>query len=115
MNTINTTSSRAIRIEYVSDEEYVKRNVTKDIGGKSEAFFRNWVTLLHSFEKGQAATVSPLMGELLGRRPKDGEQAVQLLLRRERDYTWHQNYLKDGKRKGKGTFTEFMRMGCCMV
>ncbi|GME28716.1 NmrA-like protein [Neofusicoccum parvum] len=116
VNIINTASSRAVRIEYVSDEEYVRRNVSKDIGGKSEAFFRNWVTLLHGFEAGHAAAVSPLMSELLGRPARDGEQAAQLLLRRDRDYTWHQNYLKDGKKKGaKGTITEFMKMGCCMV
>lgn len=116
VNVINTVSSRAVRIEYVSDEEYVKRNAAKDIGGKSEGFFRNWASLLRGFEAGKAATVSPLMSELLGRPAKDGEQAVQLFLRWERDYTWHQNYAKQGKgRHGKGTLSEFLKMGCCLV
>ncbi|KAF4539887.1 NmrA-like protein [Lasiodiplodia theobromae] len=113
---INQASSRAVRIEYVSDEEYVKRSANRDIGGKGEAFFRNWVSLLHSFETGKAATVSPLMGQLLGRPPRDGEQAVRLLLQRERDYTWHQNYAKKGEKgAAKGSITEFMKMGCCFV
>ncbi|KAL0263591.1 hypothetical protein SLS55_002572 [Diplodia seriata] len=113
---INQASSRAVRIEYVSDEEYIKRNAQKDIGRKNEDFFGSWVSLLHSFEAGKAATVSPLMGQLLGRPPRDGEQAVRLLLQRERDYTWHQNYIKKGEKgASKGSITEFMKMGCCFA
>lgn len=116
VNVINKASSRAVRIEYVSDEEFVQRNATRDIGHKDETFFRYWVSLLHGFEAGKAATVSPLMSELLGRPARDGEQAAQLLLQRDRDYTWHQNYAKQRKGgRGKGTLSEFFKMGCCFV
>ena len=43
--------------------------------------------------KGEAETVDPLMEELLGRRPKDGVQVVEELLRKDHEYMWHQNYM----------------------
>ncbi|KAF2088044.1 NAD(P)-binding protein [Saccharata proteae CBS 121410] len=89
---VNEVTSRNVTIEWVSDEEYIAKNSANDEGGKPEAFFRVWSSVLHGLQKGAAATASPLMGELLGREPLDGKSAARKLLEGNRDYTWHQNY-----------------------
>ncbi|KAK7540306.1 NmrA-like family protein [Phyllosticta citricarpa] len=94
VNVINETTGRQVRINYVADEEYVRRNVESDEGGKGEDFYWNWVTLFRAFRDGKMATVSTLMEELLGRRPKAGLEGVRGLLMKDKDYTWHQNYAR---------------------
>ncbi|KAK8154338.1 NmrA-like family protein [Phyllosticta citrichinensis] len=94
VDVINEMTGRQVRIEYVGDEEYVRRNVESDEGGKSKDFYWNWVTLFQAFRDGKMANVSTLMEELLERRPKDGLEGVRGLLEKSKDYTWHQNYAR---------------------
>ncbi|KAK8189456.1 NmrA-like family protein [Phyllosticta capitalensis] len=96
VDVVNETTGRQVRVEYVDDEQYVRRNVANDEGGKGESFFRNWVTLFRAFRDGKMAGVSLLMEELLERRPKDALEGVRGLLEENQDYTWHQNYAKKG-------------------
>ncbi|KAK7516287.1 NmrA-like family protein [Phyllosticta citriasiana] len=90
VNVINETTGRQVRIEYVADEEYVRRNVENDEGGKGEDFYWNWVTLFRAFRGGKMTNVSTLMEELSGRRPKDGLEGVRGLLMKD----WHQNFAR---------------------
>ncbi|KAK7530945.1 NmrA-like family protein [Phyllosticta citribraziliensis] len=85
VDVINETTGRKIRIEYVGDGEYVRRNVEGDEGGKGKDFYWNWVTLFQAFREGKMANVSTLMEELLGRRPKDGLEGVRGLLEKNKD------------------------------
>ncbi|KAK7519280.1 NmrA-like family protein [Phyllosticta citriasiana] len=94
VNAINETTGRQVRIEYVADEEYVRRNVESDEGGKGEDLYWNWVTLFRAFRGGKMTNVSTLMEELSGRRPKDGLEGVRGLLMKDKDYTWHQNFAR---------------------
>ena len=90
---INRASNRDVALHRVSSEEYVTKNAMGDEGGKPTAFFEAWKGLFEGVAKGEAETVDPLMEELLGRRPKDGVQVVEELLRNDHEYTWHQNYM----------------------
>lgn len=74
-------------MEFVEDDEYLRRNFQNDEGDKSEAFFRRWTSLFSGFAKGEAATVSPLMSELLGREAEGSVQMVKEPLSNDRDYT----------------------------
>ncbi|OJJ68801.1 hypothetical protein ASPBRDRAFT_132029 [Aspergillus brasiliensis CBS 101740] len=91
---INETTNREVKIQIVDPETYVRLNSENDIGGKPEGFFRQLVGWFESIEMGEAAFTDGLMAEVLGREPVTPREAVRGLLRRERDYTWHQNYIK---------------------
>ena len=90
---INRASNRDVALHRVSSEEYATKNAMGDEGGKPTAFFEAWMGLFEGVAKGEAETVDPLIEELLGRRPKDGVQVVEELLRKDHEYTWHQNYM----------------------
>lgn len=90
---INKASKRDVTVHCVSGEGYVAKNATDDEGKKPKAFFEAWKGVFEGVAKGEAETVDPFLEELLGRRPKDGVQVVEELLRKDHEYTWHQNYL----------------------
>jgi len=91
---VNEASGRNVSIKWVSDDEYIKYNFANDEGKKPEFFFHSWTTMFNGVAGGDAAHVSPLLQETLGRRPLDARQFVKDTLRKNRDYTWHQNYFK---------------------
>ena len=91
---VNKVLGKEILVHEISYEEYVARSVDGDEGAKPVQFFEKMKTLYEGVEKGDGKEVDPLMGELLGRTPKDGAEVVEELLRGNGGYTWHQNYLR---------------------
>ncbi|KAF7588118.1 hypothetical protein BBP40_006151 [Aspergillus hancockii] len=91
---INETTGRQVEFQRVSPEDFVSIAGEKDQGGKPKAFFEMTLTWYEGIEKGELATTHPLMRELLGREPTKPREAIARLLRENRDYTWHQNYVK---------------------
>lgn len=85
-----------LAIEKTSRDEYPDVLAEEDAkpgrGGKSKGFFEGWISLVDGVERGEAATTSPLMGEVLGREPRDAMDHVKAMVSREGGYTWHQNY-----------------------
>ncbi|GLI74366.1 hypothetical protein PoHVEF18_002603 [Penicillium ochrochloron] len=96
IDVINETTGRNVRVEFVSPEEFVRLKATDDEGGKPEAFFQKLLSWHESIGKGETATTDPLMAELLGREPTPAREAIRGLLRENRDYEWHQNYVNRG-------------------
>ncbi|KAK2867902.1 hypothetical protein FQN49_003357 [Arthroderma sp. PD_2] len=99
INAISDTTGKKLEIKRVSKDDFPRIMAGEDAlegrGRKSEAFFESWQSLVESMEKGDAATVDPLMGELLGREPRDAIEYVKKLVKDGADkggYTWHQNY-----------------------
>lgn len=102
VHAISRSTGQDITIKPVSKEDFPRVMVTEDAqegrGKKSEAFFRGMLSLLDAVQQGEVKTVDPLMGELLGREPRDALRHVEELVRegaKEGGYTWHQNY--DGR------------------
>lgn len=93
---INEVTGREVTVEFVGQDEYVAKSAASDKGqgNKPEGFYRNWVSLLEGVKQGEAGTVSPLMGELLDRTPKDGKELITGFLKADPNYTWHQNYVR---------------------
>ena len=96
VNMVNEVTGRNVTVEFVGPDEYVAKSTALDKGqgNKPEAFYRAWVSLLEGLKQGEGATVSSLMGEVLGRTPKDGKELITGFLKANPDYTWHQNYVK---------------------
>lgn len=99
INAVSEATGRQLEIKCVSKDEFPRIMALEDAregrGRKPEAFFRSWQSLVESMEKGDTATVDPLMGELLGRQPRDALKYVNKLVKDGADmggYTWHQNY-----------------------
>ncbi|EFR03545.1 hypothetical protein MGYG_06541 [Nannizzia gypsea CBS 118893] len=99
IDAISDATGKRLEIKHVSKEEFPRIMAVEDArdgrGGKSEAFFTSWQSLVESMEKGDAATVDPLMGELLGREPLDALEYVKKLVKdgaNKGGYIWHQNY-----------------------
>ncbi|KAF3483750.1 uncharacterized protein GIQ15_03074 [Arthroderma uncinatum] len=99
VNAVSDATGKKLEIKRVPKEEFPRIMSVEDAlegrGGKSEAFFASWQSLVESMEKGDAAMVDPLMGELLGREPRDAIEYVKELVKEGADkggYTWHQNY-----------------------
>ena len=90
---IRRVTGKELTLHRVSAEEYVTKNAAIDEGKKSVQFFEAWRSLLEGVADGEVANVDPLMGELLGRQPKDGLKVIEDLLRENPGYTWHQNYM----------------------
>ncbi|KAI9706260.1 MAG: hypothetical protein M1820_004835 [Bogoriella megaspora] len=93
---INEVTARNVKLEIVGPQEYVSKStqLDKDQGGKSEGFYKAWVSLLEGVKQGEAGVVSPLMEQLLGRPPQDGREWITAALKENPDYTWHQNYAR---------------------
>ena len=91
---INETTGRDVKLEFVSPEAYVRLAPKDDIGGKPEAFFRTLLSWYEGISKGDASTTDPLMKDLLEREPTGPRQFIRGLMTRDRDYRWHQNYVK---------------------
>lgn len=91
---INETTGRDVKLEFVSPEDYVRLAGTDDIGGKPEAFFQTLLSWYAGISKGDARTTYPLMKDLLQREPTGAKQFIRGLLTQDRDYRWHQNYVK---------------------
>ena len=91
---ISRTRGERVVIHKVSFDEYVAKNADGDEGGKPRQFFEAWKSHFEGIETGDAEEVDPLMEELLGRRPKSGEEVVEELLMVNMEYTWHHNYRK---------------------
>ena len=93
VQTIRRVTGKELRLRRVSAEEYVTRNAAVDEGKKPVRFFEAWRSLLEGVAEGEVESVEPLMGELLGRTPKDGLRVIEDLLKENPGYTWHQNYM----------------------
>lgn len=94
VETINRTTGRDVDLKFVPEEEYVALSARDDIGGKPEGFFRALLSWYEAISKGEAGATDPLMGDLLGRRPVGASGFIEGVLKKDRDYTWHQNYAK---------------------
>lgn len=96
IDVINETTGRSVQVKFVSPEEFVRLKATDDEGGKPEAFFQKLLSWHDSIGKGESATTDPLMADLLGREPTPAREAIRGLLKENRDYKWHQNYVNRG-------------------
>ncbi|PGH34373.1 hypothetical protein GX50_02856 [[Emmonsia] crescens] len=88
-----------VTVQKIPRERYAAVVAAEDAreghGGKSAGFFEVWASLLDAVGQGEAETVGPLMGELLGRTPRDGLEYIEELVKEAAPrggYTWHQNY-----------------------
>ncbi|KAH8433828.1 putative NmrA-like family protein [Aspergillus melleus] len=90
---INKTTGREVKFEIVSGDEYVRKNGANDLGGKPAAFFEMTRSWWEGIEEGELRTTHPLMKEVLGREPVKASEAIRDLLTKNRDFTWHQNYV----------------------
>ena len=99
---ISEATGREIKVTRIDREEFSKTMAEYDSkegrGEKPDFVFDKWLTMLETIGKGEAATVDPLMGELLGRKPRDGREFVKELIQSAgpEGYTWHQNYFNRG-------------------
>ncbi|KAJ5098748.1 hypothetical protein N7532_005749 [Penicillium argentinense] len=93
---VNESTGRNVRLELVSQEDFVRLKATDDEGGKSEAFFHSLLSWYESISQGEAGATDPLMAELLGREPVRPRDAIRRFLAENRDYEWHQNYVNRG-------------------
>lgn len=93
---INETTGRNVQVKFVSPEEFVQLKGANDEGGKPEAFFRKLLSWYEAIAQGDAGTTDPLMTEVLGREPVSPREAIRGLLKGNRDYEWHQNYVNRG-------------------
>ncbi|KIM92934.1 hypothetical protein OIDMADRAFT_46464 [Oidiodendron maius Zn] len=93
ISAVNDVTGKDITINRVSSEDYVILNAENDIGGKPEAFFRRKISWFEGVSQGDGAKIDPALGEILGRRPKDGVEVVRELLERDPGYDWKQNYI----------------------
>ncbi|TEY74365.1 hypothetical protein BOTCAL_0073g00030 [Botryotinia calthae] len=70
-------AKKEVRIRQVSEEEFVKQPQVPP-----NFFYHNidhslvWTTTFEAYRRGEAAYVSPLLGELLGREPEDFEITI---------------------------------------
>ncbi|MCJ1361043.1 hypothetical protein MMC16_000140 [Acarospora aff. strigata] len=94
---INNTTGRNVTVTRVSGDEYVAAVTHGDLAGKGELFFRSRLSWFEGMEDGEGALVTGTMRDVLGREPRDGKEVIEGFLRADRDYEWHQNYIKVGK------------------
>ncbi|BDD55512.1 hypothetical protein MAP00_001021 [Monascus purpureus] len=96
VNVINETTGRHVKVEKISPEEYVRSKSANDPGKKSAWFFQTRLSWFEGITRGDASTTDPLMADLLGREPTTAREAVCAFLKENPNYTWHQNYAKQG-------------------
>lgn len=96
---LTRATGRKVTLQKIPREQYAAVVAVEDAkeghGGKSAQFFELWASLLDAVGQGEAEMVAPLMGELLGRPPRDGLEHIEELVREagpQGGYTWHQNY-----------------------
>ncbi|OJD13967.1 hypothetical protein AJ78_05654 [Emergomyces pasteurianus Ep9510] len=96
---LTSATGRKVTLQKIPREQYASVVAAEDAkeghGMKSVQFFEIWASLLDAVAQGEAETVDPLMGELLGRPPRDGLEYIEELVREAAPhggYTWHQNY-----------------------
>ncbi|QSS54766.1 NmrA-like family protein [Histoplasma capsulatum var. duboisii H88] len=96
---LTRATGRKVTLQKIPREQYAAVVAVEDAkeghGGKSAQFFELWASLLDAVGQGEAEMVAPLMGELLGRPPRDGLEYIEELVREagpQGGYTWHQNY-----------------------
>jgi hypothetical protein len=66
-----------VKIRQVSDDEYAKQ--PQNAAGftyKGVDYSRAWVTSFEAFKRGEGSVVSPLLEELLGRKPEEFETTI---------------------------------------
>lgn len=68
---------KPVRIRQVSVDEYVSRLSSFEGRNKYVDLARDWATVWEAIRRGEAAVVTPVLGELLGREPEDFETTVR--------------------------------------
>ena len=92
VETVNDVIDRDIVVVQFPFEKYTKESAKNDEGGKSEWWFEKRISWYEGVAKGDGKAIDPLMGQLLGRKPKDGTEVIRDILTTNPYYTWHQNY-----------------------
>jgi hypothetical protein len=66
-----------VKIKQVSDDEYAKQpQNAANFTYKGVDYSRAWVTSFEAFKRGEGSVVSPLLEELLGRKPEEFETTI---------------------------------------
>ncbi|KAL9132317.1 MAG: hypothetical protein Q9175_006507 [Cornicularia normoerica] len=94
VETINNVTGRGLTVEEMPIGKYTKERAANDEGAKSDWWFEKRISRYRGTAKGAGKSVDSLMGELPGRKPKDGTEVVREIVTAEPLYTWHQNYAK---------------------
>ena len=76
-------------------DDYVVARFEHDEGRKFKWWLEERISWYEGVAGGNGKTVDPLMGELLRRRPKDANQAVENLLTSNPYHTWYQRSVKE--------------------
>ncbi|KAJ5826072.1 hypothetical protein N7474_003210 [Penicillium riverlandense] len=78
VDVINETTGRQVQVKIVPPQEY------------------KLVSWYDAISQGDTSTIDPLMADVLGRQPVPPREAIRALLKDNRDYEWHQNYVNRG-------------------
>lgn len=85
---INQTTHRQVQLVLTTPEKYVTYRKENDDFGKPDYYWQHISNWLEGFVRGDTEMSHPLMGELLGREPKSGSQAIRELLEENHNATW---------------------------
>lgn len=85
---INQTTNRQVELVLTTPEKYVEFRKENDEAIKPESYWQQIFNWVEGFAKGDTEMSHPLMGELLGREPKSGSQAIRELLEENPNATW---------------------------
>lgn len=85
---INQTTNRQVELILTTPEKYVEVRKAGDDSTKPDSYWQQILNWLDGFAKGDTEMSHPLMGELLGREPKPGSQAIRELLKDNPNATW---------------------------
>jgi hypothetical protein len=96
VDVINETTGRQVQVKIVPPQEFVRLTAADDEGGKPAVFFEKLVSWYEAISQGETSTIDPLMADVLGRQPVPPREAIRALLKDNRDYEWHQNYINRG-------------------
>ncbi|KAH6649061.1 hypothetical protein BKA67DRAFT_638372 [Truncatella angustata] len=70
-------AKKQVHIHQVSEDEFAKQpQVSQNFTYKDVDLSKAWTTAFEAFRRGEAAVVSPLLGELLGREPESFEKTI---------------------------------------
>lgn len=92
-NAINRGRETNMPIEYLEPEQWIDECAKDDVGGKPRAWFEARLVYTQGVCDGDAKLIDPALATLLGRRPETGTEWVERTVRKNRDYTWHQNHM----------------------